>query len=155
MSIQIRQAQGKDIDVLNSFQNKLGAHERPLDSTIKRKGRVIYYNIKKLINSKNSLVLIGEINGKPVGCAFGEIQRIKGDWSKYKYKGYIGMMFVEKIYRGKGVGRMIINKLLGWFKKNKIKDVRLQVYKNNVGSVAFYKKCGFKDYILELVYKFK
>lgn len=153
MEIKIRPAKLNDVPVLDSFQNKIGVHERPLDPAIKRRGKIRYHSlntIKRLINSKNSIVLIAEVDGKPAGCGFGEIQKTKGNWSRYKNKGYIGMMFVEKRYRIKGIGGMIIDKLLRWFKKNKIKDIRLQVYENNVGSVEFYKKHGFKNYILEM-----
>jgi len=158
MSIKIRQAELRDISVLDSFQGKIIDNERPLDPAIKRKGNIRYYSlgyIKRLIKSKNSIFLIVETNKKPIGCGFGEIQKVNEDWYKYKYKGYIGMMFVEKKYRKKGIGGMVLDKLLAWFNKKKIRDVRIRVYHNNFRAVEFYKKHKFKDYILEMAYRIR
>ena len=155
MEIKIRLAKISEVSILDSFQHGIGIHERPLDSNIKKTGRIRYItqaNIKKLILSKKSIVLIAE-NNNPIGCGIAGIKENHASWSKYKYQGFIGMMFVKKEYRGKGVGKRIIKELLGWFKKNKVKDIRLQVYQNNTSSIGFYRKCGFKDYILEMIYK--
>jgi len=156
MKIKIRQAKLKNIKIIDSFQNKIGIHERPLDLTIKRKGRIRYYtleNIKRLIKSKNALILIAEINGRAIGCCFGEIQKTKANWSRYGKKGYIGMIFVEDKFRRRKIGSLLIKELIKWFDKNKVKDIRLQVYENNIHTVEFYKKQGFKKYILEMVYR--
>lgn len=153
MGIKIRQAKLRDISILDSFQGKIIDHERPLDPAIKRRGKIRYYSlnyIKRLIKSKSSIFLIAEINGKPIGCGFGEIKKVNEDWYKYKCKGCIGMMFVEKEYREKGIGGMVLEKLLAWFSKKKIEDVRIRVYHNNFKAVEFYKKHRFKDYILEM-----
>jgi ribosomal protein S18 acetylase RimI-like enzyme len=156
MDFKLRNANSSDIKTLDYFQNNIGIHERPLDSNIKRKGKIRYYalkDIKKIISSKNSKILIAEINGKPVGCGFGEIKKNHANWSKFKYKGYIGMMFVEKEYRSKGIGTKILNTLLDWFEKRKVSDIRLQVYSNNDIAVHTYRKSGFKDYLIEMSYR--
>jgi len=156
MDIVIRTAKLTDINNLDSFQHGIGIHERPLDSTIKKSGRIRYSSLndlKKKIKSKQAIVLIAEVKGKPVGCGLAEIKKSRGDWSKYKHMGLIGMMFVKKDFRGKDVGKKIIKDLLKWLKKNKIKDIRLTVYHNNTGAINLYKKCGFRDYILEMVHR--
>ena len=63
------------------------------------------------------------------------------------------MMFVEKKYRSKGIGSLILNNLLDWFKKRDIIDIRLQVYQNNHMAVNAYRKCGFKDSLIEMTYR--
>lgn len=156
MGLKIREARLSDVGVLDSFQHEIGVHERKLDNNIKRKGRIRYYtlkNIKRLIKSNKAVVLVAEAEGKPIGCGLGEIRKNQADWSRYRYKGYIGMMFVGKKYRGKGIGKKILVKILEWLRRNKLKDIRLTVYQNNVGAVRLYRKCGFKDSLLEMGYK--
>ncbi len=156
MDIKFRTAKLSDIELLNKFQHGIGIHERKLDSNIKKQGRIIYYtklDLQKAIKSRNSLVLIVEINNKPVGCGLASISKMHGDWSKFDKKGYIGLMYVMKEYRGKGLGSKILNYLLNWLKKKKIKDIRLQVYCNNDIAVNAYKKGGFKEYISEMIYR--
>jgi GNAT superfamily N-acetyltransferase len=148
MEIEIRQAKLSDLDILKKFQGKLVDFERPLDPTIKN-GDVGYYNLENKLKSSNVLFLIAEAGGKPAGCGFGEIMK-SVKWSKHKYKGFIGMMFVEKEFRGKGIGGMIIERIVEWFRKEKINDVRLQVYEKNASAVKAYMKSGFKSHILEM-----
>ncbi len=156
MNIKLRKAKLSDIKTIDEFQQGIAIHERPLDPTIKRKGRVRYYHLKEfrsLIRSKHGLILIAELDREPIGCGFAQIKKSYADWSKYKYKGSVGMMFVKKKYRGKGIGKQILKQLLKWLKKNKIKDIRLQVYENNAIAVNAYKKSGFKEYLKEMVYR--
>jgi ribosomal protein S18 acetylase RimI-like enzyme len=154
--IKIKKAEIGDIKIIDDFQNGIGEHEKRLDFNIKSQGRIRYYTLKDiedLIKSKSSVIFIAEIDDKAIGCGFGSIQKNHADWSRYKYKGNIGMMFVEKEFRNQGVGGTILKKLLNWFEEGGVKDVRLQVYQNNDIAVNAYRKAGFKDYILEMIYR--
>lgn len=51
---------------------------------------------------------------------------------------FIGALFVDNIYQGKGVGKALIE-----YVQNKYDDLNLAVYKDNHKSVEFYKKMGF------------
>jgi len=151
MNIKIRPANLKDIKSLNFLQHQLVIYERPLTSTIKGSGKIRYYDIKKLIASTRVLLLVAEDRCKIVGCCFGEIRKNE-TWSTFKHSGYIGMMFVDEKYRGKGLGKLLMNGVIKWLAKNKIKDIRLKVYNKNVEAIKCYQNCGFKDHILEMIY---
>jgi GNAT superfamily N-acetyltransferase len=64
--------------------------------------------------------------------------------------GYIGLIFVEENYRGKGISKKIISNLKKWLKQNKIKEVQIKVYSENKTALAIYRKSGFKDFMIEL-----
>jgi GNAT superfamily N-acetyltransferase len=147
--VMIRKAQLSDLSTLQFFQDKLVVHERPFDPTIPKEGRVEYYDLKKLIESENVLFLVAEVNNEIVGCCFGEIRK-NDDIFTTKFYGYIGLMFVKKENRREGIGNLIINSLLEWFKQKKIYDIRLKVYAENSDAVKAYKKYGFQDFVLEL-----
>jgi len=148
MEIKIRQAGMPDLDILKDFQSKLVEFERPFDPTIKE-GHAEYYNLENKLKSSNVLFLIAESGGKPAGCGFGEIMK-SVKWSRHKYKGFVSMMFVEEEFRGKGIGGMIVERIVEWFRKKKIKDVRLQAYEENEAAVKAYMKSGFKSHIIEM-----
>lgn len=154
MNIKIRPATSSDIKALDEFQNKLVVYERPFTPTIRRKGKIRYYNIQKLISSDKSLLLVAEDGDNLVGCCFGEI-RNNEDWSVNKFHGYIGLMFTEEKYRSKGIGKLLIGKILEWLKGKKIKDIRLRVYDKNTKAIDFYKGLGFENHILEMFYEEK
>lgn len=156
MDVTIRKATLKDIEILDSLQNKLGQHEKKFHPMIKKKGKIRYHTLKdfrELIKSKNALVLIAEINGKVIGSGFCRILKNTADWSIYDKRAIIRQVFVEEKYRRKGIGGKIIEKLVEWLHKRKIYDIRVMVLSENSNAVNAYLKYGFKGYIYEMNYK--
>ena len=149
MSFKVRQASIEDLKAVEHLQQQLVSYERPFDNTIPKTGEVYYYDLKKLLRSKQAKVMVVEAEGKVVGCGFGEIQK-DVQWSINKNVGYIGLMYVEQNARGKGVGKMIITALLDWLKEKNMKDVRLRLYNENEDAHRAYRSYGFQDFIMEM-----
>jgi putative acetyltransferase len=64
-------------------------------------------------------------------------EKIKGFISLFKDT--IAALFVSTSDQGSGIGRQLISK------SKEVRDrLNLNVYKKNVKSILFYKKCGFK-----------
>jgi len=63
---------------------------------------------------------------------------------------FIEGFFINKEYRGKGIGKMLMNYLFSFVRK-KSKNIVVQVEIINKKAIEFYKNCGFKQksYILE------
>lgn len=57
--------------------------------------------------------------------------------------GHIGRIAVLKNYRGQGIGKMIVKKLVEIAKKNGLNEVWLS---SQCSAVEFYKKLGFSDF---------
>ena len=152
MEIKIRKATSNDLNIIKEFQNQLVEYERPFDSTIPKQGLVEYYNLQLLIESEKVNFLVVEVNEKIIGCGFGEI-RSDIEWSSNSLIGYIGLFFIEKEFRNKGISGLIFKELIKWFKENNIKDIRLKVYSENEKAVNAYKKYGFKGHMLEMRYE--
>lgn len=81
----------------------------------------------------NYVIFLAFVEGKAEGIAY---LRLK------KKQGIFGI-FVNKSYRGKGIGKKLMKTIFTWAKRNKIM-VELIVYKNNIGAIKLYKKFGFK-----------
>lgn len=147
-NIKIRKAKLSDIDVLSYFQDQLVDAERPFDDKI-RKGKVEYYDLRKMIESEKVNFLLVESDNKIIGCGFGEIRK-NDNWYTNEHIGYIGLVFVDKNHRNKGLSGMIIKTLLDWFKEKKIVDIRLKVYEKNIAALNAYKKYGFEGFMVEM-----
>ncbi|MFD3446163.1 GNAT family N-acetyltransferase [Microbacteriaceae bacterium 4G12] len=59
-----------------------------------------------------------------------------------KDKGKIEVLFVDKKYRGNGLGFTLMNSVMKWFKENQIHEIELTVVYGNE-AVSFYQKFGF------------
>ena len=118
---------------------------------IKRKNAEIIFKkfIKKNIRSKNSLVSIAEVNGKPAGYSLIYIKTNIPVFELGKI-GHISDLFVKKQYRGMKISSKFKNEGIIWFKKKRIKYISLQVYTDNKFAHSIYKKWGFFDYHIEM-----
>ena len=146
--MKIRLARKEEIQILLNFEQELVEFERSFDSTLKD-GKISYYDILSRINSKDSCVLVADVNGELVGSGFIDIVKSK-PYLKHKYFGSFGFFYVKKEYRGKGVNKSILSKLIEWSKTRNIYEVRLQVYDKNINAKSAYLKYGFEPNLLEM-----
>ncbi len=143
---EIRQATETDIDVLLSFEKNIVADERLFDSTLKE-GEIHYYNLIELIRSDDAKVLVAVINKEIVGSGYAKILLAK-EYEDCNEYAYLGFMYVKPDFRGNGINKRILNKLIEWARKRNISEVRLQVYDENVIAKNAYLKFGFKPHTL-------
>jgi GNAT superfamily N-acetyltransferase len=144
----VRKARLEDLPVLLEFEQGLIKAERPMDPTI-REGKISYYDVGEFIRSEDAEVYVVEHDGKIVasGCA-----RIKPDrhYLKHDLMGYLGFMYVPEEYRGQGLNKLIIDKLIEWCKQKGLKEIRLDVYETNAPAIRAYEKVGFKKHLITM-----
>jgi dTDP-4-amino-4,6-dideoxy-D-galactose acyltransferase len=68
--------------------------------------------------------------------------------------GEIGLLAVNKPYRAKGIGKMLINFALNLFYFKKIKKIQVVTQENNIAACKLYKACGFSIQSKVNVYHF-
>lgn len=146
-----RPASLHDLPVLAEFLQMLVNAERPFDVTL-QEGDLIYYDLKELIESDNSELLVLEMDGRLVGCGYAQIRPAK-TYLRYKAYAHLGFMFVLPAYRGRGLNQQLIEGLMGWVKSKGVKEVRLEVYTENHAAVRAYEKAGFKQILTEMRYE--
>lgn len=150
MKINFRPATSADIPLLRAFEQKLVAHERTIEPTLKPDGILEYYDIPKLIEDKeNTLVLIAEVDGQPIGCGFGQIRAKDSCYTK-NHNGYIGLVYIDEAHRGHNYSGKLMDTLRKWFKTKNINEIVLQVYSGNTGAIKAYEKYGFTPYSIIL-----
>jgi len=150
--MRIRKATKKDLESLNKLQIGLAKYEAKLRKTLidPEKVRKWYEkHYKKMIKKKNCAFFVAEVNGKIVGYILGGIET-PTHRHIYKRRGYIHDAFILDEYRRKRVGKQLTQKLFKWFKSKGIKWIRVDAYTNNRVGINFWKKMGFKEYVLEM-----
>ncbi|MDO4345020.1 MAG: ribosomal protein S18-alanine N-acetyltransferase [Eubacteriales bacterium] len=77
-------------------------------------------------------------------------------WEKSEIVGYCGLMkvleegditnvAVKREFRGRGIGRMMLENLLKLAGEQGVREFTLEVRKSNAAAIALYKKLGFQD----------
>ncbi|MBW2992347.1 GNAT family N-acetyltransferase [Candidatus Woesearchaeota archaeon] len=156
--INLRPAKLSDIKYILEFEHAIGANERKFEPLIKKKGKIQPSNredFKKYIRSNNWCVIVAEENNTPMGFGAAYVWKLPPKWSYTKNIGYLRMMYVDKKYRGKGVGKSIVKEIIKWFKKKNIKEMRTSVYSKNIPTKKFYERLGFKNIQTTMNVKFK
>jgi ribosomal protein S18 acetylase RimI-like enzyme len=144
----IRDATLLDLPVLLGFEQKLIEAERPFDITIKRTP-ISYYDIEAYIKNDEVKVVVAEEAGKIVSSGYA-LKKEARHYLNHKFYGYLGFMYTDKEYRGKGINRKITEVLKEWCKANGLHEIRLTVYDENISAIKAYEKAGFKAHIVEM-----
>ncbi len=96
---------------------------------------------------EETLILIVELNGKPVGYSLGRIY--EEDKTADNGTGKTGLfdeLFLGKSARGFGLGQRLIDETIKWFKEKGIKRVKLHAYSWNNSAKKLYERNGFSEY---------
>ena len=144
----IRPAKEEEIDVLLEFEKAIIETERPFDPTLKE-GTIHYYDLLELIRSRESEVLVAEIDGELVGSGYAQIRKAD-PFLKHSHFAYLGFMYVKPAFRGKGINQSLLEGLISWANSKGISEIRLDVYDENVVAKNAYLKAGFRPIMLTM-----
>lgn len=144
----VRLANYSDLPILDRFMDGLVDAERPMDPTIKE-GKVIYYDLKQLIDQNDAVLYVVELNKSLVASGYAKIIDDR-PYLKHDKQGYLGFMFVPVEHRGNGFNKLIIDALLNWCKNKNINEIRLDVYEDNPSAIRAYEKAGFKKHLINM-----
>lgn len=148
MSYQLRPATLDDLPVLLTFEKGIVKTERAFDTTLKE-GEIHYYDLAKILNNENAQVLVVETNGEIVASGFVQILDAEA-FNKYEKYSSFRFMFVKETHRNKGLNKMILNGLIEWSDSKNIKEIKLNVYDENIPALNAYLKAGFKKTMVEM-----
>lgn len=155
-NIDFRQALEKDRALLLHFEQNLITHERPFDPNLKVVD-VLYYNMDYLLHDpKVHFIVAIDIstnNDTPIACGY--VKLLPNATNKYSdpYYGYVGFMYTEPAYRGKGIAQQILKRLIAWSEQQEVTQIVLEVYEKNQSAVRAYKKAGFETLTNLMLYR--
>lgn len=140
-NIKIRTAYLNDLPILLEFEQGIIRFERFFDVTL-NVDPISYYDIKAMITNPDVEVVVAVCNNEIIGSGYASIEKAKSYLRHHTYA-YLGFMFVQPKYRGKGVIGVLIDNLKTWVNAKGIEEIRLDVYSKNTGALKAYKKAGF------------
>lgn len=160
MNVKIRKARLKDIPaIVNLWKELMKEHDRivlkenpKLKPHIAKKKDALNIQrkyIQKNIRSKNGMVYVAEVEGKPIGYCLVFIEKNIPIFKPEKI-GIMGSFFVKKEFRRMKIASKFRNEAIKWFKKKGIKCISLRVYRGNKYAYSVYNKWGFFDYWTEM-----
>jgi GNAT superfamily N-acetyltransferase len=144
----IRKATVNDLEELYHFEQGVIEAERPYDPTLKN-GLIHYYDLKEMIKASHIEVLVAEVENKIIGSGYARIEKAK-PYLKHNNHAYLGFMYVCPEHRGKGINKKIIEALKNWALSKNVKELRLDVYFNNISAIKAYEKIGFSKHMIEM-----
>ena len=150
MNLTIRKATIKDLDSILELSDQLLQFHNQLDSyyTIYSKYEDHREYYQEQLTKKDTLYIVAEMDGNIVGFASCYIISIPK--TKAPKIGVLVANFVQKEFRGKGVGTKLYNFRMNWFKKQKVSFVEMNVDARNKKALKLWKKFCFEDYQIKL-----
>ena len=137
MSLRIRDIKIEDYKEISKIRKMPGVIENILSNKDEEEELIK----EKIINrGKNQYWYVAEENGKVIGLG---ILMNHGNLRK-KHVGVITLM-VNSDYQNKGIGSLLMDKLINLSESLNIIRLELCVFRDNYKAINFYKKFGFKE----------
>jgi ribosomal protein S18 acetylase RimI-like enzyme len=96
-------------------------------------------------------IVVAELDGKLVGFVAGRVRTLPPYFGSATI-GAISEVFVSDEYRSRGIGERLLNFGLKWFVDQGVSRVELQVVAGNPGGIKFYRRLGWREELLQMVW---
>ena len=103
-------------------------------------------HLERLVEAEDTLVIMAVENTKPMGFGIARIRNYPPVFIKQTH-GTIEDLAVSSEHRRKGIGELMLNEMLDWFRSLGIDRVELRVASMNTVGYSFWRKHGFTDYM--------
>jgi ribosomal protein S18 acetylase RimI-like enzyme len=134
--MRIRTAQPADLDSLVSLLAALFAIEEDFvfDELRQRRGLAL------MLENERSCVLVAEVEGQVIGMCTGQVMvsTAEGGLSLL-----VEDVVVDEQWRGRGVGRLLMEAISDWARANKVSRLQLLADRNNIPALGFYRSLGW------------
>ena len=149
MKITTRPASTADLPTLLIFEQGVISAERPMDPTI-QDGPIHYYDLHTMLASPDIYLIVAQTEtGALIGSGYARLNPSR-HYLRHTHHAYLGFMYVDPAYRGKGVNQLIINDLKTWARSKGLTELRLDVYTTNDNAIRAYEKAGFTPYLINM-----
>jgi ribosomal protein S18 acetylase RimI-like enzyme len=151
MEIKIEEAKKEEMDSVFSLMVQLSDYHKKIDPKYYKSGREREESDKKRLieyfskKRKNRKILVAKVKNKIVGLLIGGIEK-SPPYCKENKIGVIYRAYVKENFRRRGIGKLLVEELLKWFRKRKIKFVEVEVDSRNKIGIEAYKKYGFFEF---------
>ena len=145
----IRPYQASDVPSILALLAQLQAVELAYQPARKSAPEVgandIWEETTKFLADGKADVLVASAEGKVIGVGIG-YETVLGDQSlalAVRRVGYVSDLVVDAAWRGKGIGRAVLQDLMECFRKRGLKTARIGAIIENQGAIRLYQEMGF------------
>jgi ribosomal protein S18 acetylase RimI-like enzyme len=150
----VREANRKDVPAVAALWQEMMDFHRAFDDRFQfapNVKREVERHLVATIRSHGARIFVAEAQGRVVGYILGEVHIRKPIYPPGTY-GFISDISVTAEWRKQGVGRALVEALMGWLKRSGVTAVELFVAEANPISQEFWERVGFKQYLRLLRY---
>ncbi len=143
----VREGELKDRTSLDElFREELEYHKNLLPDIFKIPEILVSEKwLESILNNNDIFLVVSEYNEKIVGAILYKIEKNPEDLIlKERKYGYIEEMIVKESFRGKGIGKKLLDYAAEDLKQRDQKELEISVWENNEIGLRFYEERGFK-----------
>jgi len=140
--MQIREATISDLPILRDLTEQLGYPLAELD---------LRNNLEIILGNDNEIIYVMAENDKPIAWIhiFHTIRLESGSFCE------LGGLIVDKNYRSKGIGKLMIEKAIEWTKQRNVPVLKLRSNVIRKDAHRFYTNFGFREIKEQKVFEMK
>lgn len=149
MNVEIRLATGSDFEQVGKIfaeENKFHAQLMPEIFQIADPIMTPEW-FDDVLKNPNTALFLAEIEDNGVGVVLAELKTNIDDpiFRRRKYI-YIDEIAVAASYRGRGIGRLLMEKIHRWAQEQGVAEIELKVWERNGRAINFYEKLGYQKW---------
>jgi ribosomal protein S18 acetylase RimI-like enzyme len=150
----IRPALDQELLKVGALWGDFMAYNEEFNSSFKIRKKAISIFSREMaerIKKPDCRLAVAEHDGELIGFCYSYIS-LKPKYFKLEKFGFVGDLFVKNEHRRMGVGRMLVDDAMKFFKKRKIRQIELLVARKNTDTIRFWESLGF-SHLLTWMYR--
>ncbi|MCU0496591.1 MAG: GNAT family N-acetyltransferase [Anaerolineae bacterium] len=150
----IRLATASDTEAIAQLWEKLVAYHRALDPDLPdaatNGGRLYAQRLSDRMNDSHTRIFVAVEDGQVVGYVLGVIVDLVPEMFQPEIGGFLADIYVDAPYRGRGIGRDLVETLMAWFQERQVRYVEWFVASKNADAQAFWTSLGGRDMMIRM-----
>lgn len=150
----IRAAVASDAVIIGKMWSKLVAYHRGIDDDMPRatiNGPELYArSLMDRLEDSHTRVLVAEEDGQVVGYVLGVVVDLVPEMFEHESGGFLADIYVEDAFRGRGIGRALVETLAAWFKTHGVEHFEWHVAASNSEALGFWRAIGGRDLMIRM-----
>ncbi len=152
--IVIRVATAADADAIGAMWRRLVEYHQALDRDLPEAAHDGAHRYAELLvqrmNDPFTRAFVAEDKGRPIGFVLGMIVDFVPDIFAQEPCGFLADIYVDILYRRRGLGRALVRTLVDWFKERGAPYFDWHVASANTEGLAFWRALGGRDLMMRM-----